>query len=189
MKIDIEYFYENNEIINITIENIKYEFIIHKQEALVNTTDYKYVEDAVNKVHELRPYIYKFHSNDGKFFEEFDVVYSFKLPIKIIQPSKFFIDKDVLDKVDENLNEENIFLPVAIINDEYVLLDGHNRLYALNQNYVKMVNVYISKPEYYIPDFVYIAKENNIKNISSLDVISHEDYVKYWNEFLKQFGL
>ena len=52
-----------------------------------------------------------------------------------------------------------------------------------------MVNVYIKNYEEYIPDFVYIAKENNIKNISNLDVLEHEEYLKYWNEFLKQFGV
>ena len=189
METKIESFYDKNEIIKITIDNIIYEFIINRQDVIVNTNDYKYIEEASKIIKKNYPYVNKIYSKDNSYFEEFDYVYTFKLPIKIIQPSKFFIDKDVLDKIDDNFDEDNIILPVAIINDEYVLLDGHVRLYALNQNYIKMVNVYIKNYEEYIPDFVYIAKENNIKNISNLDVLEHEEYLKYWNEFLKQFGV
>ena len=185
----IEYIDGKNEKIIITIDDLSYEFTIKNQEALINYTDSKYVLEAVNLIHDKRKYIYKYHSKDNSFYQEYDYVYTFKLPIKIIQPSKFFIDKDVLDRIDEKIDENNTFLPVAIINDEYVLLDGHARLYALNENYIKMVNVYIDDYKEYIPDFIYIAKENNIKNISNLDVLNHDDYSKYWNEFLKQFNI
>lgn len=189
MKTIIDYQYDKFEIINVKIDDILYKFDIKGQSAIVSTSDYKYIEDAVKKIKEKRPYVYKYHSLNNDFYQEFDKVFTFKLPINIIQPSKFFIDKEILDKIDEDIDEENVFLPVAIINDEYVLLDGHARLYALNENYIKMVNVYIEKYEDYIPDFIYIAKENNIKNIKNLDVLEHEEYEKYWNEFLKQFNI
>ncbi len=189
MDYKIDYLYDNNEKIIITIDKIKYEFIINNQEAIVSFNDNKYILDAVEILRKEKSYIYKFHSKDNSFYQEFDYVYTFKLPIKIIQPSKFFIDKDLLEKIDDKIDKNNVYLPVAIINDEYVLLDGHTLLYSLNQNYVKMVNVYISDYKEYIPDFVYIAKENNIKSIDKLDLVNHDDYNKYWNEFLKQFNI
>lgn len=189
MKIILDYEYDKNEIIIVKIDDISYKFDINGQSAIVSTSDYKYIEDAVKIIKEKKPYVYKYHSLNNDFYQEFDKVFTFKLPINVIQPSKFFIDKEILGKIDENIDEENVFLPVAIINDEYVLLDGHARLYALNENYIKMVNVYIEKYEDYIPDFIYIAKENNIKNIKNLDVLEHDDYEKYWNEFLKQFNI
>ncbi len=189
MKLNVKYFYDDFENIIIEKENKEYKFIIKKQEATVIANDYDNIEEIVEFVRRLRPHIYKFHSPNNTYYQEFDIVYSFKLPIKIIQPSKFFIDKDLLEKIDDKIDKNNVYLPVAIINDEYVLLDGHTLLYSLNQNYVKMVNVYISDYKEYIPDFVYIAKENNIKSIDKLDLVNHDDYNKYWNEFLKQFNI
>jgi hypothetical protein len=187
MKASIDNIFGKNEKIIITIDDNKYEFIINKQEAIVEFLDNKYIIDATKIVKNMYPHIYKFHSKDNSYYEEFDQVYSFKLPINIIQPSKFFLNKDLILKIDENINPENIYLPVSIINDEYVLLDGHHRLYALNENYIKMVNVYIKEYSKEIPDYVYIAKEGNIKNISQLHVLEKDEYEKYWNEFLKQF--
>ncbi len=189
MKLNVKYFYDDFENIIIEKENKEYKFIIKKQEATVIANDYDNIEEIVEFVRRLRPHIYKFHSPNNTYYQEFDIVYSFKLPIKIIQPSKFFIDKNIVDEIGDTINEENMYFPVQIINDEYVLLDGHTLLYSLNQNYVKMVNVYISDYKEYIPDFVYIAKENNIKSIDKLDLVNHDDYNKYWNEFLKQFNI
>jgi hypothetical protein len=189
METKIESFYDKNEIIKITIDNIIYEFIINRQDVIVNANDYKYIEEASKIIKKNYPYVNKIYSKDNSYFEEFDYVYTFKLPIKIIQPSKFFIDKNIVDEIGDTINEENMYFPVQIINDEYVLLDGHTRLYCLNENYVKMVNVYLYKAEPHISDFVYIAKEGNIKNISSVHVLDHEQYELYWNQLLDQFKI
>lgn len=189
MKLNVKYFYDDFENIIIEKENKEYKFIIKKQEATVIANDYDNIEEIVEFVRKLRPHIYKFHSPNNTYYQEFDIVYSFKLPIKIIQPSKFFIDKNIVDEIGDTINEENMYFPVQIINDEYVLLDGHTRLYCLNENYVKMVNVYLYKAEPHISDFVYIAKEGNIKNISSVHVLDHEQYELYWNQLLDQFNI
>ena len=187
MRLDTKYLYDDFENIIIKKDNVEYKFIIKKQEAIVLANNFDNIEEIVNYVRDLRPHIYKFHSPNNSYYQEFDTVYSFKLPISVIQPSKFFIDKKIVDEIGDNIDENNVYLPVQIINDEYVLLDGHVRLYCLNQNYIKMVNVYLAKAEPYIPDFVYIAKEGNIKNISSLHVLEHDQYEEYWNQFLDQF--
>ena len=189
MNLNVDYFYDDYENIIIKKDKIEYKFIIKNQEATVITNNYDDIEEIVQFVKKLRPHVYKFHSPNNTYYQEFDIVYSFKLPIKIIQPSKFFIDKKIVDEIGDNINENNVYLPVQIINDEYVLLDGHTRLYCLNENYIKMVNVYLFKAEPHIPDFVYIAKEGNIKNISSVHVLDHEQYELYWNQLLEQFNL
>ena len=80
---------------------------------------------------------------------------------------------------------EEIYIPVTIINDEYVVIDGHTRLYAKALEDFKMVNVYMNEHEPIVDDLVYMAKENNINNILKCEVISNEDYITYWNGFLK----
>lgn len=164
-----------------------YEFCIKGNEALIITDDIKYIEDAVNEFRSSNLYISKFYTEDRNFYQQFDEVFTFKLPIKVIQPSQFFIDKELLEIIENNMHPDMIYIPVAIINDEYVALDGHTRLYALLQNYEKLVNVYISDYKSHIPDFVYICKEQNILNVSSMPVLSHEEFEKYWVAFVNDY--
>ena len=164
-----------------------YEFCIKNNEALIKTNDLKYIENAIDEFRFYNLNITKFYTNDNSFYKEFDYVYTFKLPIKILQPSQFFIDKDKLKIIEENINFDSINIPVCIINDEYVILDGHTRLYALYENDYKMVNVYIDKAFSHIDDFVYMAKENNIFNIKNLVKLSHDEYDKYWNKFCDDY--
>lgn len=178
-----------NRCITIIDNNMTYHFlfIVNGNKAIVKTDSNIYLEEAVNYFHNKNLAIneYKFENGD---YINFDYVYTFKLPISIIQPSKFFIDKDYLAKLDEHiLDDEDISFQVDIINDEYVLLNNHTILYLMLEHDIKMVNVYIKKADYYVSDFVYIAKEGNIKKIKDINVVSNEDYNKYWKEFLKNY--
>lgn len=164
-----------------------YEFIINNIEAKIKCNDTKFINDAINEFRYYNLYITTFYTENREFYKAFDPVFSFKLPINCIQPSQFFIDNDKLDIIENYMDEDKIYLPVCILDDEYVLLDGHTRLYAMYKNYNKLVNVYIDKPFEGINDFIYIAKENNIFKISNLQVLSHEEYDKLWNGFCDEY--
>ena len=69
-----------------------------------------------------------------------------------------------------------------------MLLDGHTLLSVLANNYKKMVNVYIVDYEPEIIDFIYIANEQNIRNIKSVNILKHEEYEKLWNMFLNEYN-
>lgn len=173
----------------ITINNIEYKFLINSYIATYqsNTNKLDYLEKAANLLRENYQFIYKIKSINDEIYQEFDKPHVFKLPIKVIQPSKFFLDKSVIESIDKDFNEDEIVLPVTIINDEYVLVSGHHQLYVLNQNYIKMVNVFVADPNVLTYDFVYIAKEHNINHISKLDLLEHDQYIKYWEDFKNQF--
>ena len=173
--------------INDSTKEYYYEFCINTNEALIKCNNDIYINEAIEFYRKYNKFINIFYNEDRTFYKQYDSIFSFKLPIKVIQPSKFFLNGAKLDYFDNNFNLDNICLPVAIINDEYVLLDGHHRLACLNQNFYKMVNVYIDNYEYHINDFVYIAKENNIFNIKNLKVFSDEDYKREWEEFYNQY--
>ena len=189
MKAIVKYLYDNNETIIIEINKNEYKFKIKNDDAIIEYKNSVNVIEATNLFNKLRPYISRVHTKNNEFYQEFDKVHTFKLPIDILQPSKMFIDEEILNKIDDDLDDNIIYFPVAIINDEYVLLDGHARLYKIKENYVKMVNVYIADYDEYIPDFVYICKEGNIKNIKNIHVLKHEEYELYWNQFLEQFNI
>nr|MCR5349938.1 hypothetical protein [Acholeplasmatales bacterium] len=140
--------------------------------------------DVINEFRKYDKYVNVFYNDDNSFYKAYDEVFTFKLPIKIIQPSKFFINKDRLECIEKYLENEEIYIPVTIINDEYVIIDGHTRLLAKYNEDFKMVNVYMDKSDPIIDDLVYMAKENNINHINKCEVISNDDYNTYWNSFL-----
>jgi len=189
MGLEINYSYDDYENITLVDNDKEYKFIIKKQEALIEADDFNNIQEYVKTIKNLRPHVYKFYSKDHSFYQEFDMVYSFKLPIKIIQPSKVFIDKDIVEKIGDNIDDENAYFPVNIIDNEYVLLDGHARLYCINENYVKMVNVYISDYKNHVPELAYVCREGNITKISDVNVLKHEEYEMYWNNFKETFNI
>ena len=114
---------------------------------------------------------------------------TFKLPIYCIQPSKFFLDKDKVEYLENHYDLETVCLPVDIIGDEYVLLDGHHILRAMINADYKMVSVYMEKSNQITNDLVYICKENNVSKISSIPLLSSDEYDKFYEEFNKSFNI
>ena len=162
-----------------------YEFDIRGFEALIITDYLPYIEIAIEEFRKYSKYVSIFYTENRDFYKAFDDLQTFKLPINIIQPSKPFVNEINLKNVSKYLENSEVYLPVNIINDEYVLLDGHTRLYAKNLENQKMVNVYIDDIEPEIEDLVYLLKEQNISTIRNVEILSNEDYNNIWTEFIK----
>ena len=162
-----------------------YEFDIRGFEALIITDYLPYIEIAIEEFRKYSKYVSIFYTENRDFYKAFDDLQTFKLPIKIIQPSKPFVNEINLKNVSKYLENQEVYLPVNIINDEYVLLDGHTRLFAKALENQKMVNVYIDDIEPEIEDLVYLLKEQNISTINNVEILSNEDYNNIWTEFLK----
>ena len=164
-----------------------YEFDIKDREAIVRYNDIKYIENASTFFHDMNKFITKIHDENNNFYEDFLELHVFKLPIKVILPTKFILSEKKYNDIDENISDlKNIYLPVSIIDDEYVLLDGHHRLFLLNENLYKMVYVYLDDIEPYINDLIYIGKEHNIKSISDLELVPDEAYNSIWIPFINE---
>lgn len=161
-----------------------YEFEIDDDKALIKYNSILHIKDAINEFRKHNLQVSTFYNRDRSFYMAFDKIQTFKLPISILQPSKFFIDQNKLDIIEKHLENEHIVVPVEILDDEYVLLDGHARCRYLLNNDVKMVDVYIGNITEDIKEYVYIAKENNLFKIKDMEILSHEDYLEY----LRQTG-
>ena len=170
---------------NLIIEDRTYhfEFIIKKNSALVLTDNLDYIENVIQIFHNDNAYISSFYTKDSTFYKSYDEKIIFKLPISILQVSNFFLQKEKLNQLEQYLDENEIYLPVCIIDEEYVLLDGHHRLYLAAKNLNKMVYVYMDDIKPSTHDFVYIAKEQNIRFIKDLKIISTKDYQEIMKEF------
>lgn len=156
-----------------------FEFDIRGMEALIKCDYLPFINEAINEFRKYNKYVNIFYNEDRSFYKAYDEIHTFKLPINIIQPSKFFINEESLKSVSEYLENKEVYLPVVILNDEYVLLDGHARLYAKMNEDFKMVNVYLDNDYPSLDDLVYMAKEQNINNIKSLKIISDSEYNEY----------
>ncbi len=161
----------------IADKTYEYEFKIIKNTAIIKTTNLTYIEAVVEEFRKTNKYINIFKTMDGNFYKEYDPIPTFKLPINIIQISKFFLNQTKIANLEKYFNPEECYLPVQIIDDEYVLLDGHHRLYTAKENYFKMVNVYLDEiTNDAIYDMVYVAKEKNLKNINDAIILADEEY-------------
>lgn len=164
-----------------------YEFIIHKNTATIHTDEVKFIPKVIEEFRLYNKFITEFRTKEGSFYQSFEPVHTFKLPISILQPSQFFINNEMLEQFEQYLDIESITIPVEILNDEYVCLDGHHRLYYAYMNDVKMVDVYLDTMDVFIPDFVYFAKEQNIFNIKDLKRLSKDEYVALWLPFCDSY--
>lgn len=187
-------FYDNdlkNSNLCITVKDndnfYYYEYHIDDRSAKVRFNDNKYIEEATSFFHDINKYITSVRSFDESYYEKFNEVFTYKLPIKVILPTEFILSKERYENIDKTLKDlDNVYLPVAIIDDEYVLLDGHYRLFILQENLKKMVNVYLDEAEGYIKDLIYIGKEQNIKTIKDVEVVPEKQYKAIWEPFIEQ---
>ena len=156
-----------------------FEFDIRGFEALITCDYLPLINQAIDEFRKYNKYVNIFYNEDRSFYKAFDEIHTFKLPINIIQPSKFFINQDSINAISKYLEDKEVYLPVYILNEEYVLLDGHARLYAKYQEDYKMVNVYLDDTFDKLDDLVYMAKEQNVNNIKMVKTISNEEYNDY----------
>lgn len=155
-------------------QTFHYEFKVNGKEACIIADNENYLSDIVNAFHHTHKAICIYYTKDHSFYKRFDELPSFLLPISILQVSHCFLNQEKLDILKDY--NETVFFPVQIMDDEYVLLDNHHLLFIAYQNNVKMVPVYIEQPRNEIYDFVYLAKEQNIKSIKDLAILPSQDY-------------
>ena len=157
-----------------------YAFERIKDSAIIRYDDITYIDEAAEFFKNHNLYINKIKSNDNEYYREFDYIYSFKLPLDVIQPTDMFLDEEKYNYLKEiDIDPENIYLPVRIIDDHYVLLNGITFLKIMKENYERLVNVYINDDVYVSDDLLYVLREKNIIKIDDVDIIEHNVYSGY----------
>lgn len=163
-------------------EIFSYEFIIkgHTAQIIANTN--KYLIEVIEEFRFFNAIITEFSFN-GEIIKKYNELNIIRLPLSILQPSQFYVCRQKLDSIENYMTENEIYIPVAIIDEEYVVLDGHTRLRFLHDNNVKMANCYIDEYDDSIRDFVYFAKEQNIRQVKDLAILEEEMYKELWHNF------
>lgn len=168
-------------------QNYYYEFITNQNTATIIYSNPEYLELIIDEFRKNNEYINEFKTIDNTLKANFNPVQTFKLPIDSLQITNPFLDKNRIDFLIENIDENNTFLPVIIHNDEYVFIGDHHLLYALKENRINLINVFINTKITngdlkLLSDFIYILKENNIKNIKDCEIID-ENYELIYNQY------
>lgn len=204
MQITREYLYEKLDntskllgycykVIGVDLKEYYYEIIKKDNVGYIKYVNPEYLELVIEEFRLAYEYVNIFKSYDDSFYAEYDKVYSFKLPIDIIQVSEMLIQESRVNRLESIIDPENIHLSVKIINDEYVLIGDHNLLYALKMIGERMVNVFInttldSDTVELLKELIYVLKENNITNITKCTLNKDEDYFFQANQYINLFN-
>lgn len=133
-------------------------------------------------------HIINFYNEDGSLIKSFPQVEIFDVNIEDIQPSQFFVDVDKVNAIESfTKSGEDIIIPLIKMEDRFISLDGHTRLfYAVSKGYSK-VKGYLSETNEYIFRFVEEAIKRNIFTPNELELVSHKDYEIKWHKFCDDY--
>lgn len=146
------------------------------------------IEEVIYEFRFYAEHITKFYDINNKLIKSFPDIDIFKINIKDIQPSQFYVDKRKVESVSSFINSgDNIIIPLTKINDELVSLDGHTRLYLATKRDYKQVYGFYTQAEDYITDFVLEAKRRSVLTPYDLTILTHDEYKKKWNKFCNDF--
>lgn len=147
--------------------------------------------DVYELLDEFRFYaehITNFYDENMRLIKAFPPIELFYVNIKDIQPSQFFVDLDKVNSIKAFIgSEEDLYIPIAKIEDCLVSLDGHTRLYyAATRGYTR-VRAFFTKPGDYLDGFVKEARKRKIYSPYDLELVSHEEYKIKWHKFCDDF--
>lgn len=173
----------------VLIDNEPYEVeIINNNSAIVRGKDPSLYFELINEFRFFAEHICTFYNEEKIKIIEYDKVEQFMIPIKKIQPSQFYVDKEKFLSISHFINKPcDVIIPLIKINNKYVSIDGHTRLrLAVEKGFNEVVG-FITEAGDYIYDFVEEANKRKIYTPFDLIVIEHSEYEKLWNDFCNQY--
>lgn len=171
------------------VDGMPYEVcIISDHEAIVSGFQEVLFSAVIEDFRFYTPHITVFYDKKGNIVREFPPVYAFKIPLKDIQPSQFYVDEDKIQAIRNFIRtEDDILVQVLKHGDRYISLDGHTRLYYAVMNGWTAVRAVEASLGDYIYDFVEEAVKRDIRTPYDLKMVSHTEYEKKWNQFCDDF--
>lgn len=158
--------------------------IISDTEAIIRGIEKSNYSAVIDEFRFYTPHIYKFYDSDYNVVKIFPSVNIFRIPLKKIQPSQFYVDKDKIENVSKFIHKaDDIIIPVMLYGDKYISLDGHTRLYCAVMNGWETVRAVKDTSDDFIFRFVAEAQKRNILLPKDMALVSHAEYDEKWNRF------
>ena len=130
------------------------------------------------------PHITKFYDESGRLLASFPEPERIRLPVDMIQPSQFYVDRTKLAAVGSFLSKaEDIVIQVLPWEDRYIALDGHTRLYWAFLQGIKQVYAVVSESDEWVWPFVREARARGISTPRDMQLLEHEEYVLLWDRY------
>lgn len=171
------------------IDEESYEIeIISSDSALVRGKNRENFKKLIEYFRYYSPHILNYFDDNDKKIISFEKKPVLTLEVDKIQPSQFYIDEDKVNALKGFIkNSKDIVIQVVKSDDGYICVDGHTRLFiAFLKNFK---NVFAIETEFDNDTnyFVSLAKKRNIFTIKDLELVSHSDYKKLWNDFCDSY--
>ena len=134
------------------------------------------------------PHINNFFDENNKKIISFEKKPVLTLEVDKIQPSQFYIDEDKVNALESFIkNSKDIVIQVVKSDEGYICVDGHMRLFIAFLKNFKTVHAIETEFDDDTNYFVSQAKKRNIFTIKDLELVSHNDYKKLWNNFCDSY--
>lgn len=162
--------------------------IINRDMAVVLADEEVDVESLIDEFRFYAEHIVNFYDGGMRLIKSFPPLEIFYLSVAEIQPSQFYVDVDKVAAIADFIkSEEDIYIPVAIMEGHYVACDGHTRLYYARTQGYSRVRAFLADPGAYLERFVAEARRRKIYSPFDLELLSHEKYQIKWHKFCDGF--
>lgn len=162
--------------------------IISQDSAVVQLENNECLNELIEEFRFYAEHITHFYNKKLELLKEFPHKNLIEIDIFELQPSQFFVNEDKVNAVTSFVNSsKDVVIPIIKKDEMIIVLDGHTRLYAASMKGIKTVFVFDTETDQYIYDFVEEAQRRNIKNVSDLKRLSHEDYEKEWYSYCDNY--
>lgn len=162
--------------------------IISQDSAVVQLENNECLNELIEEFRFYAEHITHFYNKKLELLKEFPHKNLIEIDIFELQPSQFFVNEDKVNAVSSFVNSsKDVVIPIIKKDEMIIVLDGHTRLYAASMKGIKTVFVFDTETDQYIYDFVQEAQRRNIKNVSDLKRLSHEDYEKEWYSYCDNY--
>jgi len=162
--------------------------IISDYEAVIGGEDQTVYSEIIEEFRFYTPHITRFYNTDGQIVKEYPPAQLLTLCLDQIQPSQFFVDEDKIAAISSFIHKpQDIIIQVLPIEDRFISLDGHTRLYYAVMQGWEFVRAVVESSDDWVYKFVTEAQKRGIHTPKELTLVSHAEYEEKWNRFCDQF--
>lgn len=129
-----------------------------------------------------------FYDEAGALLAEYPPVARFTVPLRDVQPSQFFVDRDKLEAVKSFITgARDIVIPVVRQGERYISADGHTRLALAVELGYQAVSAFLTEGGDYLDGFVEEARKRGVCSPYDLKIIPHDEYRVKWDQFCDEY--
>ncbi len=162
--------------------------ILNDNQAILYSTAFIGLDEVIEEFLFYSGFIEVIRLEQGEVIYRSPKKYQWQEDLIRIQPSQLYVSEEKYQQLLSWIEkEEDIKIPVTLVGEKVVALDGHTRLKVAEMLNFKKVTVYLEESDPSIEDFVRFCEMEHKASIVDLPIISKEKYQKRWIEFCQSY--